>query len=173
MEGSQNSSSFMVSMIAYPYLSLPLFLLFYTTYLLSTGWKHIIIKGRQRTIGWTRLPTLCQLGSERKLSVCSGCLLPIDVKSKYHACIFQHRWFSIKQCNYPPCQVRYHVSCIAVAPPLEQDILGKAPGVFNTHLVLPICHSYVNCVQSGLTWDGNWIHIRHQIIFFYGWSVCV
>ena len=125
MGGSQNSSFIMDNMTTYPCLLPLLCLLCYITSHLLIGWMFIATKGKEKGIGWTRLPTLCPLGSERRLSVCSGCLLPIDAKARHHTCIFQHRGFTIDNKVYPPCNVKYHASCITIGLPFRTRHFGK------------------------------------------------
>ena len=86
---------------------------------------HIGNKETKNGIGWTRLPTLCPLGSEKKLSVCTGCLLPIDDQDRYHTCIFQHRGFTVKDKAFPPCNVRYHAACITIGLPFRTRHFGR------------------------------------------------
>lgn len=86
---------------------------------------HIGNKETKNGIGWTRLPTLCPLGSEKKLSVCTGCLLPIDDQDRYHTCIFQHRGFTVKDKVFPPCNVRYHAACITIGLPFRTRHFGR------------------------------------------------
>ena len=125
MGDSPSSSCTMDNTLTYPYPSFPLSLLFYITSHRSIGWKLTVNKESKAQNGWTHLPTLCPLGSGKRLSVCSGCLLPIDQKSRYHTCIFQHRGFTIKNTVYPPCNVQYHASCVSIGLPFRTRHFGK------------------------------------------------
>ena len=112
-------------MTTYPYLSHLLYHLFYISSLLLTDKKPITYKEREKTSGWTFLPTLSPLGSDKKLTVCSGCHLPIDSQSNFHQCIFHHRGFTINDKSYQPCQVLYHPKCVKVGPPFRTQHFGK------------------------------------------------
>ena len=60
-----------------------------------------------------------------KLTVCSGCHLPIDSSPRLHKCIFSHRGFTINKHAYQPCGVVYHPKCITVGTPFKTRHFGK------------------------------------------------
>ena len=110
------------SILTFPYHSLHLFLSFFTSSLLLTAGPHTDINSSPQ---WTRLPTLSPLGSSRKSTVCSGCLLPVDTGVEVHQCTFFIRGFKIKSTSFQPCKVMYHARCIRVGPPFRTRHFGK------------------------------------------------
>ena len=61
-----------------------------------------------------------------KLTLCSGCHLPLALNSRFHKCIFHHRGFTINNTTYQPCKVFYHPHRIKVGAPFKTRHFGKS-----------------------------------------------
>ena len=82
-------------------------------------------KSFNRNSNWTHLPSLCPLGSNNKLTSCSGCHLPFDDISNTHKCMFFNTGFTINNTSFRPCNVMYHPPCIQVGQPFSSRHFGR------------------------------------------------
>ena len=150
------------NMLTYHFLSLLLSPLFFTTFLLLTTWKSIQANGSNMTKNWTHLPSLSPLGSNNKLTSCSGCHLPFDNHSNTHKCIFLTR---ISQSILPPSDPAKSCTILLFSKSghlFHLVTLVKGPTVYNIHCVPPISLSFVSCVPLVRRLVGNLIPISHQ-----------
>ena len=122
LDASPSSLTLAANILTFLCLLLLWSLLLYTTYFLLTVKELSEIRSSPQ---WTRLPTVCPLGSKKKLTGCSGCLLPVDVDVPVHKCLFLHKGFTINSTSYLPCKVMYHSKCIRVGPPFRSRHYGK------------------------------------------------
>ena len=113
------------NLTTYPCHLPPLSLLFFIIFPILLIDKYMSKSGKKASTTWTHLPSICLIGSRKKLTVCSGCRLPIDMGVKFHKCMFSNSGFKIQSTSFLPCQVWYHSTCIQVGNPFRSRHFGK------------------------------------------------